>query len=84
MYDFDNLPEKLIAIEIEDRETWRMLCAIQPTLKELSETDNIGRFLVVSGEKPWQGCIMSPETVAARFDHIEPNAARIKTVSIHR
>ena len=70
------------AIEIDSHETWNMLCALNPLLKELDAEFNQGFFIVVTPESGAEGAIMSPATVAEYFDHIEPNEHRIKIVTL--
>lgn len=77
------MQKAVIAIEVKNRETWDVLCALQPHFKELDADFNIGNFVVVSSEDPkLEGAIMSPDTIREHFDHLTPNDLTLKTVKI--
>jgi hypothetical protein len=77
----DTPQDKYVAIEIDSREVWDLICGLEPHFAELDYEFNKGFFVVFNhvGMR-WQ--IMSPETAGVCFDHIEPNDLKIKLVSM--
>lgn len=67
------IKDRTAAIEINSRETWDILCALDPHLNELSFEDNLGCFLAIDFEDESRWAIITPATVGTIYDHIEPN-----------
>lgn len=75
--------EEDLAFEIDTVQTWRILCALEPHLNELSFEDNCGRFLIIEANDPkMRWAIMTADMVAQRYNHIEPVQNQMKLVRL--
>ena len=74
---------RTVAIEINSRQTWDILCALDPHMNELSFEENHGSFLAIDLDDECRWALMTPRTVGEIYDHIEPDPkTKLKFVTL--